>query len=174
MTFIELYNTYNKQVFNTALHYVQNIEDAEEITQDVFVSIHKSLDSFQENAKYSTWIHRITINKSLDYIKAKKAKKRFAFITSLFHKDEITIKYDSINSNHPGIIIEQKEATDRIFKYINQLSDNQKTVIILSKIEGKNQKEIAEIMNLTVKAVESLLQRAKNNLQINLNKNEGI
>ena len=174
MKFIELYNTFNKLVFNTALHYVQNIEDAEEITQDVFISVHKSLDSFQHNAKYSTWIYRITINKSLDYIKAKKAKKRFAFVTSLFHKDETTIKYDPINNNHPGIILEQKEAIDKIFKYINQLSDSQKTVIILSKIEGKNQKEIAEIMDLTVKAVESLLQRAKNNLQINLNKNEGI
>lgn len=173
MTFIEIYNTFSKQVFNLALQYVQNIEDAEEITQDVFVSIHKSLDSFQYQSKHSTWIYRITINKSLDFIKAKKTKKRFAYITSLFHKDEVTLKHDKTNFNHPGIILEDKEALEKVFQLINELPDNQKTAIILSRIESKSQKEIAEIMQLTVKAVESLLQRAKNNLTKNLNDNEG-
>lgn len=156
------------------MQYVQNREDAEEITQDVFVSVHKSLDSFQNLAKHSTWIYRITINKSLDYIKAKKTKKRFAFITSLFHKDDQSIKYDIINFDHPGILLEQKQAMEFLFKCINQLPDNQKTVLILGKIEGKSQKEIAEIMDLSTKAVESLFQRAKINLLKNIQSNEGI
>jgi RNA polymerase sigma-70 factor (ECF subfamily) len=73
-------------VYNLALQYTQNIEDAEEVAQDVFVSIYNSIDKFQANSKLSTWIYRITINKSLDFIKAKKTKKRFAFITNLFLK----------------------------------------------------------------------------------------
>jgi RNA polymerase sigma-70 factor (ECF subfamily) len=68
------------------------------------------------------------------------------------------------------IELEQKEACQKIFEAINQLSDNQKTALILLKIEDKSQAETAEIMNLKVKALESLFQRAKNNLEILLNK----
>jgi len=61
-------------VYNLALHYVQNIQDAEEITQDVFVSVYQSLAKFKESSTISTWIYRIAINKSLDYIKSKIVK----------------------------------------------------------------------------------------------------
>lgn len=156
-----------------ALHYVQNREDAQEITQDVFVAVYQALDNFKQDAKISTWIYRITINKSLDFIKAKKTKKRFAFLTSLFEKDSPKIKYDNVDFDHPGVQLEQKEALEKIFSIINELPDNQKTALILSKIEQKSQNEVAEIMNLSVKAVESLLQRAKNNLAKKLYPNEG-
>ena len=151
-------------VYNLALQYTQNIEDAEEVTQDVFVSIYNSIDKFQANSKLSTWIYRITINKSLDFIKAKKTKKRFAFITNLFFEDSNEVKHDKVNFNHPGVELENKEAVEKIFYEINQLAPNQKTVIILCRIEQKSQAEVAEIMNLSVKAVESLYQRAKQKL----------
>ena len=67
-------------VFNLALQYVQNTEDAEEITQDVFVKIHFSKDNFKNQSAWRTWIYRITINQSLDFLKAKKIsqdKKRY-------------------------------------------------------------------------------------------------
>ncbi|MBK9801179.1 MAG: RNA polymerase sigma factor [Bacteroidetes bacterium] len=84
MNLEELYKEHKNLVFNLALNYVQNVQDAEEITQDVFVTIHFSLHSFKAESKITTWIYRITINKSLDFIKARQRKKRFAFITSLF------------------------------------------------------------------------------------------
>jgi RNA polymerase sigma-70 factor (ECF subfamily) len=156
-------------VYNLALQYTQNIEDAEEVAQDVFVSIYNSIDKFQANSKLSTWIYRITINKSLDFIKAKKTKKRFAFITNLFFEDSNEVKHDKANFNHPGVELENKEAVEKIFHEINQLPTNQKTVIILSRIEQKSQAEVAEIMNLSIKDVESLYQRAKQNLSKKLN-----
>jgi RNA polymerase sigma-70 factor (ECF subfamily) len=156
-------------VYNLALQYTQNIEDAEEVAQDVFVSIYNSIDKFQANSKLSTWIYRITINKSLDFIKAKKTKKRFAFITNLFFEDSNEVKHDKANFNHPGVELENKEAVEKIFHEINQLPTNQKTVIILSRIEQKSQAEVAEIMNLSIKAAESLYQRAKQNLSKKLN-----
>ncbi len=148
-----------------ALQYVQNQEDAQEITQDVFFAIHYSMRDFKEKSSVSTWIYRITINKSLDFLKAKKRKKRFAFLTSLFYRDSTEIKYDSATFDHPGVQLEQKEAIAAIFKYINELPDAQKTALILTKIEQKPQAEVAEIMELSLKAVEGLLQRAKNNLE---------
>ena len=165
MTFDEIYFEHYKMVFNLALQYVQNMEDAEEITQDVFVKVFDNLNTFKKQSSLKTWIYRMTINQSLDFIKAKKAQKR-NFLSSLFSINDSNFKFQPSNFNHPGIELEQKEACQKIFEAINQLSDNQKTALILLKIEDKSQAETAEIMNLKVNALESLFQRAKNNLEI--------
>jgi RNA polymerase sigma factor (sigma-70 family) len=164
LNFEQFYNQYKSRVYNLALNYVQNIEDAQEITQDVFVTVHNSLNTFQEQSAMSTWMYRITINKCLDFLKAKQRKKRFAFITSLFFENSNDLKHTPIENNHPGILLENKEALEQLFKKINELPENQKTALILHKIEQKSQVEVAEIMNLSTKAVESLIQRAKTNL----------
>ncbi len=169
MTFDEIYLEHYKMVFNLALQYVQNTEDAEEITKDVFVKIFDNLNSFKKQSSLKTWIYRMAINQSLDFIKAKNAQKR-SFLSSIFNINDSNFKFQPSNFNHPGIELEQKEACQKIFEAINQLSDNQKTALILLKIENKSQAETAEIMNLKVKALESLFQRAKNNLEILLNK----
>ena len=169
MTFDEIYLEHYKMVFNLALQYVQNTADAEEITQDVFVKVFDNLNSFKKQSSLKTWIYRMSINQSLDFIKAKKAQKR-NFLSSILSINDSNFKFQPSNFNHPGIELEQKEACQKIFEAINQLSDNQKTALILLKIEDKSQAETAEIMNLKVKALESLFQRAKNNLEILLNK----
>ena len=168
MKFDEIYFEHHKIVFNLALQYVQNIEDAEEITQDVFVKVFDNLDSFENQSSLKTWIYRISINQSLDFIKAQNSQKR-NFLSSIFSLNDTKFKYEATNFNHPGIELEQKEGYQKIFEAINQLSDHQKTAIILLKIEDKSQAETAEIMNLNVKALESLFQRAKKNLEILLN-----
>ena len=173
LTFEEIYKQYNSLVYNLALHYVQNAEDAQEITQDVFVSIHQSLHSFQSNSAPSTWVYRIAINKSLDFLKAQKRKKRFAFIISLFRPNSAGQPPDAPEKLHPGILLEQKESLQRLLDKINELPDNQKTALILHKIEQKTQAEVGEIMNLSPKAVESLIQRAKTNLSKKLDSSEG-
>ena len=160
----EIYRNHKSLVYNLALQYIQNAEDAEEITQDVFVSIHFSVSKFNEQSKVATWIYRITINKSLDFIKAKNRKKRLGIFTSLFYDNSNELKNDLAVFNHPGVLLESKEELEKIFKHINQLPKNQKTVIILNKIEQKTIQETAEIMNASYKATESLIQRAKNNL----------
>ncbi len=169
MTFVEIYSEHYKMVFNLALQYVQNTADAEEITQDVFVKVFDNLNSFKKQSSLKTWIYRMSINQSLDFIKAKKAQKR-NFLSSILSINDSNFKFQPSNFNHPGIELEQKEACQKIFEAINQLSDNQKTALILLKIEDKSQAETAEIMNLNLKALESLFQRAKNNLEILLNK----
>ncbi len=171
--FEKIYNANIKAVYNLALQYVQNTEDAQEISQDVFVSVYESLETFRNEAKVSTWIYRITINKSLDFLKAKKRKKRFAFFTSLFYDSGAEVNHNFNNFDHPGVQMENKEGLKNLLKLIHELPENQKTVVILSKIEQKSQAEISEIMNLHIKAVESLMHRAKQNLLKKLGPNEG-
>jgi RNA polymerase sigma-70 factor (ECF subfamily) len=172
--FENIYEEHKNKVYNLSLSYVQNCEDAQEITQDVFVSVYQSLDNFKHQSQISTWIYRITINKALDFIKAKKRKKRFAFITSILNPDGSELVNTYSHFDHPGVKMEQKEAIESLFTCINKLPDNQKTALLLAKIENKKQLEIAEIMQMSHKAVESLIQRAKKNLskQIELSKDK--
>jgi RNA polymerase sigma factor (sigma-70 family) len=165
-TFDEIYRDYSKLVYNLTLSYVQNVEDAQDITQDVFIKIYKQLDRYDPaSASLKTWIYRISVNTCLDFIKMKQSSKRFGFLTSLFRKDSGEPVISPADFNHPGIAAEHKDELRRLFHLINRLPENQKTALILSKIESHSQREIAQIMNISEKAVESLLQRAKQNLE---------
>ena len=165
MTFSEIYQLYGGMVYNVALQYTQNKQDAEEITQDVFVLVHEKMSTFRNEAEIKTWIYRISINKSLDFLRAKKAVKRWSILTAKSIDDTNGVSGVS-DFNHPGVQLEQKEALTFLFSCINQLNERQKTALILVKIEGMELGEAAEIMELTYKAIESLLSRAKSNLKL--------
>jgi RNA polymerase sigma factor (sigma-70 family) len=161
--FETLYNEHKILVYNVALNYLQNIEDAEEITQDVFVQLHESLSKFKEQSNIKTWIYRITINKCLDFIKHKTSQKRF-FIFGKKSENELELQNIS-TFEHPGILLENKENAAVLFKSINELNENQKTAFILSKVDGLSNPEISEIMQLSISSVESLVFRAKTTLK---------
>lgn len=167
--FDEIYEEHSDMVYNLSLQYVQSKEQAEEITQDVFMSVYKSKGKFRHQAQLKTWIYRITINTSLNYIKANHTQKRRPTLNAV-STDELVVQKNLVTFDHPGVKLEQKEAMEKMFTAINQLSDSHKNVIMLLKIEGLSQKEVAEILNIKVKAVESLFQRAKKKLLIILNK----
>jgi len=161
-SFKAIYDEYKDLVFNLCLQYVQNSADAQDITQEVFVKVYQHLHKHDSNvSSLKTWIYRITINQNLDFLKARRAGKRFAFITSIFKN---TAGDEAVHFDHPGVALEDKEDLKALFASINRLPDKQKTALILSKIEGRSHAEVAEIIGLSVKAVESLVQRAKNNL----------
>jgi len=160
----DIYHQYKKLVFNLALQYANNVQDAEEITQDVFLKVFDKLCGFRQDSELKTWIYRITINQSLDYLKSKKRQKR-SFIFSLFDNQLELNNKQLADFNHPGITLENKEALEELMNKIYLLPENQKTVIILLKIEELSQKEVAEIMKISEGAVESLFQRAKTALK---------
>lgn len=161
--FEKIYQEFKLLVYNVALNYLQNIEDAEEITQDVFLQIHQSLHKFDNKSVLKTWIYRIAINKSLDFIKMKNSKKRlFIFGNKSQNENEYL---NSSNFEHPGILLENKENAKILFLAINSLTENQKTAFILSKIDGLSNPEISAIMEVSISSVESLIFRAKSALK---------
>ena len=169
IAFKTLVETWQDMVYNTALGILQSAEDAEDVSQEVFMQVYESISSFKGESKFSTWLYRITITKTTDHIRKKKRKKRFAFIQSLYGKNDDHI-IDPPDFFHPGIHLENKENGAVLFKAIDQLLPNQKTAFILSKTENLSYREIGEIMNLSDAAVDALLQRAKDKLK-NLLKN---
>jgi len=164
MEFTTLMDLYQNMVYNTALGIVQNEEDADDITQEVFEQVYISIGSFKGESKLSTWLYKITISKSLDHLKKKKRKKRFGVVQSLFGGSDVE-KYSPVEFNHPGVQLEQKERAGELFAALNQLPDKQKIAFILHKVEGQSYQEVAEIMNKSLYAVEALMSRAKANLK---------
>lgn len=169
-TYKELFESHHKKVYNISLNILQNSEDAEDIAQEVFIEVYHSLNSFNQESAVSTWLYRIAVNKSLDLLRAKKRKKRFAFFTQLFHPETGEQLQEVSHFDHPGVQLENKERSQVLYQAIDKLPENQKTAFVLSQIEKLPQKEIAKIMVMSEKAVESLIQRAKSNLRQQLGK----
>ena len=162
--FTSVMDIYQDMVYNTAISIVQNAEDADDITQEVFVQVYLSVNSFKGESKLSTWLYRITISKALDHEKKKKRKKRFGFVQSLFGSQD-NEQLHPVEFNHPGVQLEKKERAAELFKALKQLPDKQRIAFTLHKLEGQSHQEIAEIMNTSLYAVESLMGRAKTNLK---------
>lgn len=165
-----LYDHYHKKVYNTAISYTKSAEDAEEVLQDVFVTVFNTAGSFRSDSSVSTWIYRITINKCLDFLRKKNSQKRKGIFTSIYRSGTIEIQHESLDFVHPGVKMENREEARLLFKVIDDLSENQKAAFILTQIEGLPQSEVADILNTTRKSIESLLQRAKANLRAALEK----
>ena len=162
--FRTIVDTWQDMVYNAALGIVQNAEDAGDIAQEVFVQVYHSVGSFKGDSKFSTWLYRIAVTKSLDHVRRKRRKKRFGFVRSLFGEDSEK-PIDAPDFHHPGVSMEQKENAATLFKAINFLPENQRVAFTLHKLEGLSYQEVSDIMKTTVSSVESLMHRAKNNLK---------
>ncbi|WP_203255757.1 RNA polymerase sigma factor [Hyunsoonleella ulvae] len=162
----KLLDDFQQKVFATCISFVPNKEDAEDIAQEVFVEVFNSIRKFKGNSKLSTWIYKITTNKCLEFIRKRNTKKRFGFMQSIFGNEILLDKKSYFTEmNHPGVILENKEKSETLFYAINQLPKVQKVVFTLHKIDGKSYQEISDIIEKSLSSVESLMFRAKKNLQ---------
>ncbi len=165
--FNQLLELYQHMVYNSILNIVQHEQDAEDLSQEVFIRIFKSIDSFRGDAKLSTWIYRITYTTALEWERKKKAGKAINYFKNLIGINE---QKDSIASfDHPGVSIENKEMARALFKALSQLPEQQRIAFLLIKSEGLSYQQASEIMNKSIKSLEGLIQRAKENLKLQLN-----
>jgi RNA polymerase sigma factor (sigma-70 family) len=160
-----LVEQYQDLVYNTALGIVQNESDAEDVAQEVFIQVYRSIGSFKSEAKLSTWIYRITTTRALDLLRARKSKKRFGLLKRLWETADESPMENIQDFNHPGVSLERKEEAAQLMTAIAQLPENQKVAFVLHKLEGLSYLEIAEVMGNTLPAVESLMHRARLNLR---------
>ncbi len=162
--FRRLVELFQDKVNNTVVSILQNSEEAEDVSQEVFIEVYESVRKFRGDSKLSTWIYRIATTKALEAYRKKRASKRFAFLTSLFGDDNEIVHHPA-TFEHPGVVLENKERAGILFKHINQLPDNQKVAFTLCNVEGLSYQEITEVMQISLSSVESLLFRAKTNLR---------
>ena len=153
-----LVDKYQSLILNTCFGFLKYKSDAEDVTQEVFIEIYHSIYKFNRKSSLSTWIYRISVNKSLDYIRNNKKRNIFISIEKfIFNISDDSI--DTISNN----IQDEKEAILHIT--INRLSKNQKIAFTLHKFRNLSYKEIAEIMELSLSAVEGLIHRANKNVR---------
>jgi RNA polymerase sigma-70 factor, ECF subfamily len=160
-----LVSKYHKQIIKTAFHILQNMDDSEDLAQDVFVEILESVESFKGASSLSTWIYRLTINKSLNFIRKNKRKQLVRHFESFFRKGDPQVNSSFLEPSEHDSTFDNSERRHLLENAVNSLPENQKTAFILSKYEELSYKEITGIMSLSLASVESLLQRAKKNLQ---------
>ena len=164
---------YQRLVLNSCYRFVLNRETAEDLTQEVFIEVYRSINMFRGESKISTWIYRIAISKSLDYLKSKKRKKRFVVLKSLTDSETSRNKFEQIPDNNnlgPQMIIENEDRIKILAAAVDKLPENQKIAFTLSKYDEMSYQEIAEVLDLTISSVESLIHRAKVNLKKKLYK----
>lgn len=160
-----LLDTFQEKVLNTCLGFVPNRHDAEDLVQEVFVKIFRSIDDFRSDATLSTWIYQITVRECLQLIRYRKRQKRVAFFQSLIGMEEQADRMANDRFDHPGVALENKERTELLLNKIAELPENQRIAFTLHRLEGLSYKEISQIMEMSLSAVEALLFRAKKNLR---------
>jgi len=162
---LEIYKCYYKVMYNTALRILNNNFEAEDVMQESFLTAFSKLGTFKSKSKYGTdfvpfgsWLKRIVINKSLTQLKKNKKLESW-------QQNKETIE-------NLAIAEEEKQTTDfsklkakEILEAINSLKTNYKTVLTLNLIEGYDNEEISEILNITNQNTRTTISRAKNKLK---------
>lgn len=164
--FRTLIEQYSQNVVSTCHSFVKNAADAEDIAQEVFLEVYKSVRSFRSDADLNTWLYRIAINKSLDFLRKQKRKKRIADLRGLF----LFKKAQNHTDIGPHAQLEDAERNEILHQQVGLLPENQQIALVLSQYEQMSNAAVADVMGISVLAVESLLHRARANLRKNLEK----
>ena len=155
-----LVDTYQLMVVNTCYAFVHDRDEAEDIAQDVFVQVFESLGRFRFESKLSTWLYRIAVNRSINHCKSPRGRAIKIDIDS-WKQQEVAQSVEMPQQQ----ILEEQEQIELLHKAIDKLPENQRTALILNKYEELSYKEIADVMGVSLSSVESLIFRAKNNLE---------
>jgi RNA polymerase sigma-70 factor (ECF subfamily) len=161
-----LVETHQRMVVNTCLAIVHNKADAEDLAQDVFLEIFRTAENFRGDSKISTWLYRIATNRALNLIRNNKRKRFFQSIEDTFTGGRN--RASEISENHgdqPDRNITDQQRSDMLHQAIDRLPEKQRIAFTLNKYEELSYQQIAEVMEISLASVESLIHRAKKNLQ---------
>jgi len=156
--FNEIVMQYQDDVIGLCFRYVGNQVDAEEVAQEVFVRLYQSRDSYEPRGKLTTYLYRIAVNRSLNFIRNQRRRKWLSF-------DKVQRSHSLSDPENPESAFERQEQEAMIQEAIQALPKNQKTVLILRRYQELSYEEIAEIMGCSIPSVESRLFRARQTLR---------
>jgi RNA polymerase sigma factor (sigma-70 family) len=160
--------SYQQDVFRVILKIVFNELDAEDLTQETFMDALLHIQDFQGDSTLKTWLFRIAVNRSLQHIRAGKRQKRFAILKSIFSTEDDEPMAITDNSISVHKELENKELSNALKLNIEKLPENQRLAFSLIYLNGHSYQESASIMEVSVKAIEALLSRAKLKLRSTL------
>jgi len=163
--FEELIDRHRDSVLNLAYRFIGDRVEAEDALQEVFMRVFRARDRYEPTARFSTWLYRIATNYCLNAVKAKRAERRWSLHPVADDGQAFGPELASREQPGPDEDLERRETAAAIRDAIDRLPDNQRLAILLNKYHGRSYQEIADIMELSVMAVKSLLMRARVNLR---------
>ena len=159
--FEELVKRYDRKLFRIAHHVVNNREDAEDIVQMAFFKAFQHLDSFREDAKFSTWLIRIAMNQALMTLRKRRTTKEVSSDTNFeSEEDHFSMEVADWMPN-PEEVYRAAELREILRKTLRRLSPGLRTVFVLRDIEGFSLQQTAEALALSLAAVKARSLRAR-------------
>ncbi len=141
-------------VYSVALRMTRNTADAEEVTQDAFLKVYRSLNRFENRSSFKTWVYRIAMNSALDFCRRRSAEagKRVEFESQ-----------DHAGASSPEALssLAREDAKKKLEQFLETLNEDQRACILLREVEGLNYREIADVLDININTVRSRLKRAR-------------
>ncbi|MCB0338167.1 MAG: sigma-70 family RNA polymerase sigma factor [Bdellovibrionales bacterium] len=159
--FQELIQRYETKAFNLAMSLTRNVEDAEEVLQDVFLTVYRKIDGFQGKSAFSSWLYRITVNAAFMKLRKRKQNQTIAVeeISPALESNWIE-KSDRAHIGSDMLAI-NNELRTVLNSAISRLPEEYRTVFMLRDVDGLSNKEVGEILDLSIPAVKSRLHRSR-------------
>lgn len=159
-SFLELLNRYSQKVHNLALRITRSAEDAEEVLQDVFVTVHQKIARFEGKSAFSSWLYRITVNTA--FMKLRKRKQSAACsiedVSANVRENWVGNRTDQSDVN---FISSKHQLREQLEEAIGKLPDEYRLIFVLRDIDGLSNQEVGEVLRLSVPAVKSRLHRSR-------------
>jgi RNA polymerase sigma-70 factor (ECF subfamily) len=164
--FKALVELYQSRILNTCHRILGNQQDAEDVAQEVFVKVFEKAGSFRSESAVSTWLYRIAVNLSLNYRRRQKWSRYLDVLTlSETAEEDPVARIEAPEKDRPDRLFEEKERGRILGDALNTLPERQRAAFVLHKFEGLSYEEISEVLESSISSIESLIHRAKRNLQ---------
>lgn len=161
----ELVKRYQERIYATVYHMTSNHEDANDIAQESFIKAYQALKSFKGGSSFYTWLYRIAVNKTINFLKQRKNKHHFSLNDIDFNAendpDLVALVSDKTPLRNVGLTELQKKLNEALHK----LSEPHRMVVVLHDVQGLSHDEIADIMDCNIGTVRSRLFYARQQLQ---------
>ena len=160
-----LVEKYKRMVYRLAMQITKNHADADDVMQETFIKVYRSIRTFRKEAAFETWLYRIAVNEALNFVKRRERQRESTLETTSEAEYEAMTRYRAQIANDPHIHAEKAELRHHVTEAVNNLSLKHRTVVILHEFEGLTHAEIASILNCSEGTVRSRLHYARKKLR---------
>jgi len=160
-----LIQRYQERVYATVYHMTSNHEDANDLTQEAFIKAHKALGSFKGDSSFFTWVYRIAVNKTINFLKSRKNKIHLSLNDLDFNAEHDPDLVAFVSEKTPRRDAGLSELQEKLNEAMQRLSDVHRLVVTLHDVQGMSHEEISKIMDCNTGTVRSRLFYARQQLQ---------
>jgi RNA polymerase sigma factor RpoE len=161
----DLVRRYQERIYATVYHMTSNHEDANDLTQEAFIKAYQALKSFKGGSSFYTWIYRIAVNKTINFLKQRKNRAQMSLNDLDFNAEHDPDLVALISNNTPRRDIAMAELQEKLNAAMQKLSEHHRLVVTLHDVQGLSHEEIATIMDCNIGTVRSRLFYARQQLQ---------